>query len=696
MRILRLAAAILHARPIICSLAILYGLASPLAGQNTPAQPAAAPAAPIADSAPKETSGILNLDGPWRFQQGDDLEWALPGFDDSNWPSVNLSQPLSSQGIDPYTGYAWYRLHLQPQQLGQFSGLSAKQATQLLVSSESVGQLALYVNGVEVGQTQGMTERPSMYLSPPFAVQLSAPDAAGARVLAIRTWAGPTVTVQRGLVGKLQFGTSLDIADQLALANGRQWNEHAISGLFVAFLFLGATVLGTALYFSQRSHSEYLWLALLCISVAAEGAADAAFGLALVPLSIYRVFAICTGRIFMVITLEFVFRFTAGKSGSKSLRTVRIAQGCFLLLPVLYFVQLIETYEIFSVAAEVVFCSMVCVLLFRAWRKGQADAGVMLLPFFFAASADSADTVLDYAALKSWLPQQFASHRFHVGPIEYGTGTLAYLIFLTSIVAVILYRFVRVSEEEQRSAAEISAARSVQALLIPTQLPSNRSFMLESAYLPVNGVGGDFFQALPLKDDSLLIVVGDVSGKGLQAAMNSSTLVGALRNELSHDPGTILNHLNHVLLGAVPSPGAVPGLDSAPCFATCLCARVYPDGAMTIANAGHLSPYRDGRELELPPGLPLGVIADSQYEETTFQLSAGDRLVFLSDGVVEATNSQGELFGFERTQQVSHEPARYIAQIAQRFGQTDDITVVSLYLVSCSVKRSSGKTVLAN
>jgi serine phosphatase RsbU (regulator of sigma subunit) len=117
---------------------------------------------------------------------------------------------------------------------------------------------------------------------------------------------------------------------------------------------------------------------------------------------------------------------------------------------------------------------------------------------------------------------------------------------------------------------------------------------------------------------------------------------------------------------------------------------------MTIANAGHLSPYRDGRELELPPGLPLGVIADSQYEETTFQLSAGDRLVFLSDGVVEATNSQGELFGFERTQQVSHEPARYIAQIAQRFGQTDDITVVSLYLVSCSVKRSSGKTVLAN
>jgi len=177
--------------------------------------------------------------------------------------------------------------------------------------------------------------------------------------------------------------------------------------------------------------------------------------------------------------------------------------------------------------------------------------------------------------------------------------------------------------------------------------------------------------------------------------MNSSTLVGALRNELSHDPATVLGHLNHVLIGAVSSPGAVPDLDCAPCFATCLCARIYPDGTMTIANAGHLSPYRDGRELPLPPGLPLGVIADSEYEQATFQLSRGDRLVFLSDGVVEAKNAHGELFGFERTQQVSNEPARYIAQTARHFGQTDDITVVSVYVASRAAERAGQEVVHA-
>jgi serine phosphatase RsbU (regulator of sigma subunit) len=181
----------------------------------------------------------------------------------------------------------------------------------------------------------------------------------------------------------------------------------------------------------------------------------------------------------------------------------------------------------------------------------------------------------------------------------------------------------------------------------------------------------------------------------LQAAMNASTLVGALRNELSHDPATVLNRLNNVLLGSTSGPDAVPGVSSGQkttaSFATCLCARIYPNGEMTIANAGHLHPYRDGREMDLVADLPLGVIPNIQYEQATFQLNVGDRLIFLSDGVVEASNAHGELFGFERTQQVSNESARYIAQTAKRFGQTDDITVVSMYFAARSGHRVAQK-----
>jgi serine/threonine protein phosphatase PrpC len=356
-------------------------------------------------------------------------------------------------------------------------------------------------------------------------------------------------------------------------------------------------------------------------------------------------------------------------------------------------VHLEQIYEYLAVSSEVAFTVLVSVLLFRAWRRGRPDAGVMLAPFFLAATADSLDTVLYYAVDKHWLPGKFALHEFHVGPIAFPISIVSYSVFLGSLLAIIFYRFIHVSQEEQRSSAEIEAARSVQALLIPTQLPSNHNFMLESAYLPANGVGGDFFQVLPLKDDSMLIVVGDVSGKGLQAAMNASTLVGALRNEISHDPATVLNRLNNVLLGAEASPGA-PISQKTASFATCVCARVYPDGTMTIANAGHLHPYRDGREMELAADLPLGVIPNIQYEQATFQLEVGDRLIFLSDGVVEASNAHGELFGFERTQQVSNESARYIAQTAKRFGQTDDITVVSMYFAARTTNRVASKVPL--
>ena len=692
------AAAKLPRRTIAAWLAMLCALvirAVPLAAQATPAPPAAAAsqapaatAAAVANSAaPARIHGAVSLDGPWRFQIGDDPRWADPKFDDSAWQTVTLGQPLADQGIDAYAGYAWYRLRLQPRQLSQFTNLPGSPQLDLLVTGDWIGQFAAYVNGAEAGHTRGMTDGPAMYQSSPFVVHLSAPQADGSIVVAIQTWAGAGVSIGGGLLRKVELGAQDDIADRQTQAADRQWDRHILSGMILSFLFLCVAALGFTLYLAQRNHSEYLWLALLCLSVAVMGAFEIAFALAVLSWAIFSVVSLWTGRIFMAVALEFVLRFTGGESR----KFVRGVQIFLMLLPVLSLIHLDLVYKYLSVSAQVVFTALVSVMLFRAWRQGRKEAGVMLLPFLLAATGDSIDTLLDFADGEHWIPDRFASHRFLLGPIEFSTSTVAFTVFLGSMMAVILYRFVTVSQEEQRSAAEIEAARSVQALLIPTQLPSNRHFMLESAYLPVNGVGGDFFQVLPIQDESILIVVGDVSGKGLQAAMNASTLVGALRNELSHDPATILNHLNQVMLGSASGMGAGKAANAVASFATCLCARIYTDGKMTIANAGHLSPYRDGREMQLAANLPLGLVPNIEYEQAPFQLSQGDRLIFLSDGVVEATNHQGELFGFERTQQVSNEPARYIAQTAKRFGQTDDITVVSLYFAASGSQGSRGQ-----
>jgi serine phosphatase RsbU (regulator of sigma subunit) len=116
-------------------------------------------------------------------------------------------------------------------------------------------------------------------------------------------------------------------------------------------------------------------------------------------------------------------------------------------------------------------------------------------------------------------------------------------------------------------------------------------------------------------------------------------------------------------------------------FTTCLVLRVDPDGKVTAANAGHLGPYVDGKELTLENGLPLGLSAQSAFAESTFQLTPNAQLTLLTDGVVEARNAQGELFGFERTQAISTQPSNEVARAAQAFGQEDDITVLTLAIV---------------
>jgi serine phosphatase RsbU (regulator of sigma subunit) len=180
-------------------------------------------------------------------------------------------------------------------------------------------------------------------------------------------------------------------------------------------------------------------------------------------------------------------------------------------------------------------------------------------------------------------------------------------------------------------------------------------------------VGGDFYFCCVLDDGRQRVLMGDVSGKGAAAAMSATLLLGAAAARDSDSPAVLLAQLNRVL-----HESRVGG------FATCLCADFTAAGEVTLANAGHLPPYCNSREIELSSSLPLGIAAAAQYAETTLQLAPGETLTFLSDGVVEARNEGGELLGFERMAGLTVKRAEEIAEAAQNWGQEDDITVLTV------------------
>jgi len=256
-----------------------------------------------------------------------------------------------------------------------------------------------------------------------------------------------------------------------------------------------------------------------------------------------------------------------------------------------------------------------------------------------------------------------------IGPWRWPVLTTT--IFLLGVATLVIFvrDLIHDRREKQRLAAELAASRVVQHVLIPENTPSIQGFQIQSVYEPFEEVGGDFYQILATPDGGVLIAIGDVSGKGMPAAMTVSLLVGTLRAlvESTTSPAQLLAGLNRSIEGR--SHGG---------FTTCLVLRADANGTLTIANAGHIAPYLGGKELTLNNGFPLGLSAQSTYTEGIFHLATGEQLTLLTDGVVEARDKTGALLGFDRTAAMSCQSADQIAGTAEHFGQDDDITVLTL------------------
>ena len=245
--------------------------------------------------------------------------------------------------------------------------------------------------------------------------------------------------------------------------------------------------------------------------------------------------------------------------------------------------------------------------------------------------------------------------------------TIVHMLMLAALLVLMLRRLGQSLRRQREMAADLRQAQGVQQVILPEAVTRCASLVVESEYRPAREVGGDFYQVIPdEKDSSLLIVAGDVAGKGLQAGM----LVGAARSiaELNSDPLFVLQALNRRLLGC---GGA---------HATRLALRIEADGAATLANAGHLPPYLNGKPVQVKGSMPLGFFEGAEFSVLHFNLDPDDRLVLTSDGLAEAADAGGNLFGFEAVEKLAENraSAAELASVAQEFGQQDDISVIAV------------------
>jgi serine phosphatase RsbU (regulator of sigma subunit) len=239
--------------------------------------------------------------------------------------------------------------------------------------------------------------------------------------------------------------------------------------------------------------------------------------------------------------------------------------------------------------------------------------------------------------------------------------------------------------ERERIEQELRTAQAIQHAFLPKDVPAFPGWQLAPYYRPAREVGGDFYDFLPFEDGQLGFVIGDVTGKGVPAALVMATVHTMLRTAVQGmtSPGEVLARVNDLLAAEIPA-----GM-----FVTCFFMLLDPkSGRLCYANAGHELPYRrhDGSVAELwATGMPLGMLPGSSYEEYEASLAPGEDLLFYSDGLVEAHNPSREMFGFPRLKTLLETHADGASLIDVLLGelkhftgegweQEDDVTLVTL------------------
>ena len=653
-RVLLLAAAVLLVSP----------LPTPALKAQTPTQPAP----PATYSLLHDRERVVSLDGLWRFHPGDDPHWADPQLNDTDWRLLRSDQPWTEQGLHT-AGPAWYRCTVQDVPPGTELTLllpAIDAGYDLFADGKRIGSVTPTKPGEILRQTL-----PASFLVPPK----TAADPP-TLVLALRVWVTPT-SLQFG-AGPEQGGAALGdpglIQDRMQALQDRRTGPFFGTLLAICLDILVGCAMLTFVYL-RRSERLYLRFAVALFCQATLSILTTCFRLTRAPILPLAAAIECMVTLTLLVSLVFfsqLFRATRGLLWKLSFGL------CFLPMITSFLWFLAKLPLVFGSIAEALALGgvsvwLLFVLVSRA-LQGDPDARLLIVPTTFLFGVHIVEPLLGltWSLGLQHIRPTIEDVALPLGPFPINLFALGEILLSSSLLVFLIRRFVLSRSHEERFEVELEAAREVQHVLVPETLPSTPGLSIHSAYAPAQEVGGDFFQILPLPSGATLVVIGDVAGKGMPAALTVSLVIGTLRTlaDYTESPAQILTGLNRRLH------------DRGTGFTTCLALHFAPDRcALTLANAGHLPPYRNGHELPTEPSLPLGLDPAATFAENTLALHETDHLTLLTDGVPEAMHHH-QLFGFDRTAALARQPAAHIAEAARLYGQTDDITVLTIDILS--------------
>jgi hypothetical protein len=661
--------------PVLLLVAVWIGLAA--AARSAVAEHASAP--PPSISRIKLGNSDADLNGPWKFRTGDNMAWAQPDFDDSNWGTMDLTAPggagtndfipgWTAMGYPGYSGYAWYRLQVDVQ--GTDSALALKMphdaddAYQVFVDGKLIGEFGAFGKG-----------HVTAYNSQPRGFPLPKSIRGGVITIAIRMWMDSATRFLSPDAGGMHEPPVLGTAQAIASEVQLDWDyeDHLLgSGFLETLILLLALVVALSLVWLDPGEESFRWLGLVSLAILADNAITLTVNYTAIIGQTPAVILVQVILVNLFIGLWVIFwgywfridHISRLHRAVWSLVLLLMA-GTAMLSPPLHG-QVVPTHfgpsiQTALLTVKLVLAVVLFVVTYLGIRKDKAE-GWMALPAVLLAAIANYQRELHMIHVQT---------RFAVLGYSINLGTVSTCLSLLLVTVMVSRRFLHSERKKEQWKLEIEQARNVQQVLIPEELPVIPGLRIQSEYRPAREVGGDFFQIIPGQaEGSVSIVLGDVTGKGVQAGMLVALIVGAIRTEVQHGvaPELILQGVNDQMC------------ERKHVSATCVMLGIDPDGVVTLANAGHLAPYLNGKEMEMEGALPLGVIGGMDFPVMKFQMEPGDRLVMMSDGIAEAQNAAGALFGFERVHELMSRQisAAELATEAQNFGQEDDILVLSI------------------